>query len=206
MAEDMQLKFRDRLKQELEVRRLANPRHSLRAFARFLEADHSTLSRILRGKRTMPTTLLREWAAKLGLDNEEAAAWIAAEQLPEPRDAERERQLRNWTAEAIAIVSDRTHWKLVEFCRNRQTRPDSRRLAEELQVTPDRVNMAFTRLLGLRLMTTDEAGLWLYMTPDATGTEKQFLRLALARVRAQAAEYNVKLPSLRSKSHAESGV
>lgn len=202
----MPLKFRDRLKQELEERRRANPRYSLRAFARFLEADHATVSQILRGKRAIPATLLREWAAKLGLENEEAAAWIAAEQLPEPGDAERERQLRHWTAEAIAIMSDRTHWKLVEFCRKQRTHPDSRRIAEDLLVTPDQVNMAFSRLLGLRLMTTDSAGLWLHMTPDATKTEKQFLRLALARVRAQAAEYNVKLPLLRSKSHAESSV
>src|SRR5271168_1005637 len=43
--------FRAKLAEQFEARRERNPRYSLRAFAAFLGADHSTLSRILRGAR-----------------------------------------------------------------------------------------------------------------------------------------------------------
>jgi len=174
-------KFRDRLTRELEQRREANPRYSLRAFARFLTTDHSTLSQVIRGKRAIPTGQLRLWAKKLGLDPEEAAAWVAAEHLPEPADAERERQLRHWTTEAVAIASDSTHWELIRIARTPNLQPDCRRVATELGVTPDRVNMAFSRLLGLRLMTTSADGRWQDITDPPVKTERQFLRLALSQ-------------------------
>ncbi len=41
------------LQNEFSRRRLVNPRYSLRAFARSVEIEHSTLSQLLRGKRTM---------------------------------------------------------------------------------------------------------------------------------------------------------
>jgi hypothetical protein len=44
-------RFRDRLEAEFQARRAKNARYSLRAFARFLHGEHSTLSQILRGSR-----------------------------------------------------------------------------------------------------------------------------------------------------------
>jgi transcriptional regulator with XRE-family HTH domain len=41
------------LETEFARRRRVNPRYSLRAFARSVNLEHSTLSQLLRGKRTM---------------------------------------------------------------------------------------------------------------------------------------------------------
>src|SRR5689334_13203086 len=97
-------RFRDRLGQELEARRRKNARYSLRAFAAFLGTDHSTLSQILNGGRGIPVRHVRSWARKLGMDSEEAAAYVAAEHVPGPERAKREEQLLHWTSEAMSIV------------------------------------------------------------------------------------------------------
>src|SRR5437763_9176257 len=98
-------RFADRLSQELHTRRSKNPRYSLRAFAAWLGADHSTLSQILRGRRGIPARQLRAWAKKIGLDAAEAAVWVAIEHGPSEAD-------RHWTAEAIGIITDRVHWQI----------------------------------------------------------------------------------------------
>lgn len=48
-----EIRLRTILRDELSRRRRVNPRYSLRAFARSVEIEHSTLSQLLRGKRTM---------------------------------------------------------------------------------------------------------------------------------------------------------
>ena len=184
--------FRARLQEELRIRQESNRRYSLRAFAAFLGTDHATLSQILRWKRRTPAVHIRQWAKKLELDLEEAAAYIAAEHVPDVATSERENQLRHWTAEAMAIVTKRTHWEIVRLSRTSLFQVDCRWLAEEIGVTADEVNMAFSRLLRLRLMETDAAGRWIDLTSPAVLTGKEFRRAALARVREKAAESWVK--------------
>jgi transcriptional regulator with XRE-family HTH domain len=180
-------RFRARLEQELDARRLKNPRYSLRAFAAFLETDHSTLSQILQGRRRVPAVRIRAWARKLGMDRDEAAAYIAAEQLPDASTAQREQQLRHWTAEALSIVADRIHWGIVELSRRPDFRPDCRWIAEQSGVSVDEVNVAFSRLLRLRLMEVTAAGEWRELTHPPVTSEKDFRKLALARIRQEAA-------------------
>ena len=93
------LEFRDRLEQEFDARRKKNSRYSLRAFATFLGADHSTLSQILKGSRRVPASSIRSWARKLGMSREEAAVFVAAEHVPDAATAARQAQLLHWTAE-----------------------------------------------------------------------------------------------------------
>ena len=53
------------LRSELARRTSLNRRYSLRAFARSLGVDHSTLSQILRGRRTLTPATIRRLAAAL---------------------------------------------------------------------------------------------------------------------------------------------
>jgi transcriptional regulator with XRE-family HTH domain len=186
------LQFRARLEQELRARHESNPRYSLRAFAAFLGTDHSTLSQILRGKRRAPAAQIRQWTKKLGLEAEKAAAYIAAEYVPDQATTERENQLRHWTAEAMAIVSEPAHWEIVRMSRTQEFRVDCRWMAERIGVTVDEVNMAFNRLLRLRLMETDAVGKWMDLTGASVTSEREFRKAALARVREKAAEWRKK--------------
>jgi transcriptional regulator with XRE-family HTH domain len=113
----MDVRFRARLRQEFESRRRKNPRYSLRTLAIFLNTDHSTLAQILRGVRRVPVSRIRAWARKLKIGAEETAAYIAAEHVPDAQTAQRLNQLRHWTAEAMALTSERAHWRILRLCR-----------------------------------------------------------------------------------------
>jgi transcriptional regulator with XRE-family HTH domain len=193
---EMGRRFRDRLRQELLQRRERNPRYSLRAFAVFLGSDHSTLSQILRAKRPVPAIQIRRWAKKLGMEPEEAAAYIAAEHLPESSTVERESQLRHWTAEAMAIIASRAHWEILRLLRSDEFQPDCRWISKQIGVTVDEVNVALSRLLRLRLLRMTSNGKWTDTAKPPAATEREFRKLALARIREQAAAFQVKLPAM----------
>jgi transcriptional regulator with XRE-family HTH domain len=189
--------FRERLGEEFDARRQKNARYSLRAFAAFLETDHSTLSQILSGSRRIPVRHVRSWARKLGMDREEATAYVAAEHVPGAAHAKREEQLRHWTAEAMSIVTERVHWEILRLCRTPGFRYDCRWIASEIGTTVDEVNLALARLLRLRLVEVSAGGEWRDTTNLPELSEKEFRKLALARVRQKAAEVQVKLPTIK---------
>ena len=187
------MRFRQRLEREFSSRREKNPRYSLRAFAAFLSTDHSTLSQILRGGRPVPVSRIRSWARKLDMPPEEAAVYVAAEHAPDPALAGRDEQIRHWTAEATQIVANRTHFDVLRLARTRGFRADSRWIAAKIGASVDDVNLAISRLLRLRLLEAGQAGKWIDTTSLADLTENEFRKLALARVREQAAEAHIVL-------------
>src|SRR5436305_933309 len=199
-------RFRDRLQSEFEMRRKNNPRHSLRAFAAFLGTDHSSLSQILNSRRPAPAGRMRAWAQKLGISPEEAAVYIAAEHVPGPATAERQNQLRHWTAEAAAIVSEPAHWQILRLLRTPEFRPDCRWIAEQAGVTVDAVNIAFTRLLGLRLVEAGPGGEWKDLIGIPHLTERQFRKLALSRIRHKAAEFHIELSNGRGSDTSKGAI
>lgn len=196
--------FQSRLKSEFDARRLKNPRYSLRAFAAFLEADHSTLSQILRGRRPVPAGQVRKWGKNLGMAREEVAMYVASLHVPEDTVVRRQEQLRHWTAEALAIVADRTHWRMVELTRTRGFKPDCRWIAEQVGVGVDEINVALSRLLRLRLLAIGSRGRWRGLDDVTEMSEAQFQRHALVRVRELAAEDGVALRGVRKSIQKES--
>ena len=181
-------RFRERLETEFQARRAANPRYSLRAFARFLHADHSTLSQILRGTRPAPARQIRAWAALLGHSKEEAAAYIVAEQSLDIASARRQHQMHHWTAEALSVSTEPVHWEILRLVRQPGFRADSRRIAARTNTSVDAVNLALSRLFRLRLLSAVAPGKWKDLTGLKRLTEREFRNLALQRVREKAAE------------------
>lgn len=173
--------FRNRLQSEFDKRREKNARYSLRSFAMYLGADHSTLSQVLRGRRRAPTAHIRTWGKQIGLNREEIAAYIAAANLPHPQCFARENQLRHWTAEAMAAMNGRIHWQIWSLLCEPGFRNDFRPLAERIGTTPDDVNLALTRLLRLGLIETNASGHW--VSKVELSDEAEFRRQMLIRIR-----------------------
>jgi hypothetical protein len=180
--------FASRISAEFRARRARNPRYSLRAFATFLGTDHSTLSQVMRSKRPTPLPQIRTWGKKIGMDHEEILAYIAAAQVPDAQSAARQHQLTHWSAEAMSILAQPLHWEMLRLCRKPQFRADSRDVARKLGVSVDEVNLALSRLLRLRLLHASADGAWSDATGLPTLTEASFRKIALARVREQAAD------------------
>ena len=185
--------FLERLTREFEVRHASNKRYSLRAFAAFLNIDHSTLSQILRGTRRIPAGQLRRWGRKLGMTPEEVSVYVAAQYVPNARVIDRQEQLRHWTAEGLAIVTDPCHWQIVELTRKRGFRGDCRAIAKQAGVSVDRVNIALARLLRLRLLEIEPGGRWKDLLGPEQHEPASFRKLALIRIRELAAKNGVEL-------------
>ena len=175
--------FRDRLNKAFNERRTANPKFSIRAMATLLNTDHATLSQILRGTRKVPTQHLRNWANTIGLTPEETSIYFAAEQIPSQATARRESLYRQWATEGLAVINDPTHWHIIRLTREPDFRADSRWLAAESNSTVDQVNIAFSRLLRLKLINATSSDLWTETTGLKIFTQAEFQKLALARIR-----------------------
>ena len=67
------------LKREYDRRRCGNPRYSLRAFARSLGIDHSTLSQIVRGRRRVTMRAIRALGRRLRMTPQQVAESCAIE-------------------------------------------------------------------------------------------------------------------------------
>jgi len=129
------------------------------------------------------------WAKKLDMGDEEITFYAAAEFSPSPAIHARQEQLRHWTAEAASITRDPIHLKILELSRNPNFRADCRWIAAQLNVSADDVNIAFSRLLRLRLIAANSCEKWTDLTGIQQLTEREFLGLALARVRESAIDF-----------------
>lgn len=125
--------FRTLLQAELDRRRAINARYSLRAFARALSVDHSTLSQILRGKRRLTARNVQALGRRLRLPAHEIAEHAAIE---------------HETA-------------ILEAVGRPGFRADSRWLASVTGIPVDAVNTTVQRLLRKRRLTMTARDRWL---------------------------------------------
>lgn len=125
-------RFSDLISPEFQRRRESNSRYSLRAYAAFLEVDHATLSQIMNGTRKVPVSAIRKWAKKFGLGSEELTAYVAAEHVPDAQTAKHQEQLRHWSAEAMSLISQSGHWKMLKLTRSTGFQPNCFWIAQQL--------------------------------------------------------------------------
>ncbi len=171
--------FREFLQHELARRCADNPQYSLRAFAKSMRIDHSTLSQILRGKRRLTTETIRALSHELGITNADVDSFVAYEQRVGGDDGW-ERHVRQLQEEAMEVISQWHHFAILELIRLESFRPDCRWIARVLDITVDEVNMALTRLLHLGLLEMVDQKTWLDLSDNAYAQFEQ-LPTAVAR-------------------------
>jgi uncharacterized protein (TIGR02147 family) len=179
--------FRQVLQAELARRCSNNPHYSLRAFAKFLGFDHSTLSQLLRGKRRLTARAVRKFATRLGLNADETATLIAREeQLPaDAGDEEVERQVRELAIDTASLIADWHHYAILELVHVKDFRPDSRWIGRVLGIPVDEVNVALQRLLRLGLLEMAAPDRWVDRLGDATASVQGFAHAAVERFSEQ---------------------
>jgi transcriptional regulator with XRE-family HTH domain len=129
--------LRSVLANELVRRRQLNHRYSLRAYARALGTHHSTLSRILDGRRRLTMRTIHRLAGRLSLS-------------PAQR------------AEACITENAATILRLVGQPR---FRPNVRWVAVTAGIPIDQVNIALHRLLSERRLVMASPGHWIARSP-----------------------------------------
>ena len=151
---------RDVLQEELARRCTDNPQYSLRAFARDLGTDHSSLSQVLRGRRRLTERAVRAFGAALGLDATTLDGYVALEARRADPGADEAalRSVRELTEDALAVVSGLEHHAILELTHLDAFRPDVSWIARVLDLTPDQVNVALQRLVRLGMLTMENLG------------------------------------------------
>jgi hypothetical protein len=124
--------FLELLESEIERRHKNNSRYSLRAFARHLGTDHSTLSQILRRRRNLTSRKVRLFGARLRLGNEIIVDSCVAQD-----------------SEAVARLLS-----------SRPFRCNSRWIATRVGIPLDGVNAALHRLLHNGRLTMNSPNRW----------------------------------------------
>jgi hypothetical protein len=174
--------FRHFLQSELARRCARNPQYSLRAFAKFLEMDHSTLSQLLRRKRRLTERTIRRCGMRLGLDEVSVSEFVRGESRDGNADDAALGDIRRLAGDTASLVADWEHYAILELVRLREFRPDSRWVARVLGLSVDVVNVALQRLLRLGLLTMDAPDRWTDRSGDTTASVRGFTRAALERL------------------------
>jgi transcriptional regulator with XRE-family HTH domain len=128
--------FRALLRSELAARCLRNSRYSVRAFARDLGVDHSTLSQWMRGRRPVTKETVETLGPKLNLPATQVRVYAEYAGVEGPDAA------------------------ILKLARAPGFRTDSRWIAATLDINLDEANMAVHRLLRLGLLAMEERDRW----------------------------------------------
>jgi hypothetical protein len=149
--------FRIHLQETLAERCASNPRYSLRAFARYLSIDHSTLSQLLRGTRCFSASTIKALGTRLGLEGAVIDAFI-----------ERERQYpSNHSATEIE-----TQQAILELVTLESFRADVGWMARVLGTTADAVNVAVTQLLAMGVLKMEDHNRWIITRENLHGKSR----------------------------------
>jgi len=153
------------LQEELALRCARNPRYSLRAFARYLALDHSTLSQLLRGRRRFTARTIERVGKRLGFAPEMITQLVELERTPpEPWTS---RELRQLSRDAALTLAEWHHHAILELTHLATFKPDVRWISRVLDVPVDQVNMAITRLTRLGLLNMRSRTTWVDAAGDA---------------------------------------
>src|SRR5215207_181415 len=101
------------LQEELALRCARNPRYSLRAFARYLALDHSTLSQLLRGRRRFTSRTIERIGKRLSLTPDMITQFVERER--EPGESWTTRELRQLSRDAARTLAEWHHHAILEL-------------------------------------------------------------------------------------------
>jgi uncharacterized protein (TIGR02147 family) len=167
--------LRATLRDVLAKRCARNPRYSLRAFAKSLGTDHSTLSQVLRGRRALGVRTIERVSARLGFSVEQCQAFIVAERERRRNPDDSQRHVRRLGRDITILLSDWRHFAILELTRLESFQTDSRWLARVLGCTVDEINIAVQRLIRFGLLEMTNTSRWTTRAPSLSLSFADFI-------------------------------
>jgi uncharacterized protein (TIGR02147 family) len=162
---DLERDYRRVLKDEFSRRCETNGRYTMRAFARDLGVAASTLSETLGGRHHLSQASARRIAAKLGLDEREAALFVEMVALKTGRSALRRNLAANrldavandgneplLKEDVFALVAEWYHLAILELTKLPGNSSDPGWVARCLGITRETAAEALVRLIRLELL------------------------------------------------------
>ncbi len=136
--EDFNIEFRLKLQEEFARRVRVNERYSIRAFAKYLSIDSSTLSQILTAKRSLSDKKMKQICEKIGIVN------------PSSRAATSEFETIN--IDTFAVMSDWYHFAILDLVLLKNFKPEPQWIARKISIQEHEAKAAFERLQRLNLI------------------------------------------------------
>lgn len=156
------------LRHELAERLQKNPRYSLRAFARSLQIDPGTLSRILSGRKVLTPELSRKVLRQISLSPKETENFLhsmakAYEEEGVQRKKSEIKEIlkkkaplkvaeRDLTPDVFRIISDWYHYAILQLVQEEDCLNDPKWIAGQLGIQEMEAKLAIDRLLELELL------------------------------------------------------
>lgn len=180
LSEGTPQEFRLYLQQELSKRCKNNPHFSLRAFARTLDVEVSSLSKILNGKRSLSRKMLHRISSQLGLSPERVNYF---EEKLKPRKRKK-MEFTQLTLDMFTVISDWYHYALLELVTLKDFDPSHAWIAKRLGITVSEVNFAVERLQRLGMLEI-EGDRWQQSSGHLTTIGSNFTASALKKLQNQ---------------------
>jgi len=181
--------YRDILKTRLEERCRANPRYSLRAFARDLKISPSRLSEILRGKQGLSKQYSEQIAHRLGLNENETQVFTSMVTLTDARSKkeralaktlltqleESEQKVNAIREDTFRVIEDWYHYAIIELVQMPSFVNSAVWISRRLGITIYEADAAIARLKRVGLLAEEKGKLVAtergYVTTDEIPSE-----------------------------------
>lgn len=203
--------YRHFLMKELERRQRVNPHYSTRGFARDLDLDIGTLSRVFSSKAGLSLKSGKKIALALKLSKKESAIFLEAIadsrkirslQKNFPEQDVRKDDIKLLEHDEFAIISNLYHYAIVELVETDGFSFDLKAIAKKLNLTVPEVEQAVQRLTRVGLLKRDAKGVkkcneYIATTNRTKTTEalrnhqREILRNALYRLDAESIEKRI---------------
>jgi len=156
------------LRERLRAAKSRNSRFSLRAYAKRLGVDHSTLSQVLRGRRGLSKRDLETAGKRLGLSEQIIREYAHGAKRPEVHKAA-QKHMRSYQLDldTFQLLSAWHHYAILELVHIHGFKADSRWIASTLGIPVEEVNVALQRLLRLGLLEMTGRDRWIDKSGDA---------------------------------------
>ena len=154
MSEEEKSNFRLWLQKQFTERCKKNSRYSLRAFAKHLNFDASSLSQILSGKRPISKNLVNEICKKLSAGPRELKAFGLME-VPNGEDQD----YLQVGLDSFSVISDWYHYAILELTFVSDFKADAKWISKKLSITVEEAKAAVERLKRLELVLEENGSL-----------------------------------------------
>ena len=143
-------RFRLWLQKQFTERCKRNSRYSLRAFAKSLDTDHSSVSQILSGKRVLSKKAMQSLCLKLSADPKDLRSFGLLERLSADED------FLQIDIDSFSVIADWYHAAIMELTFIKGFKSDAKWIARTLSITTEEAKAAIERLIRLGLLVIDD--------------------------------------------------
>ncbi len=172
---ETQVYYITKLKECLSQRQKANPSYSLRAYSKYLDIHSSTLSQILKGKRSLPLKRAVDVTQKLALCPKEKTFFMESfyRQKTNIDNIEINRLDRRYILDEsyYKVIAEWEHYAVLELFNLDSLDVSIQGISRQLDINNNRAEVVLNNLINCGLITKDEDGSLKKTYPDVKTTE-----------------------------------